>query len=1046
MKIIDLCLKHSRVLNLLTFLTILVGSYIAINMNREAYPTVDFDLVTIKTIYPGASPKEVELYVTNPIESEIVSVDNIAEVHSQSIESLSLITAKLDPDLSESDKQRTINQLQKAIDRLRDLPKSIAHAPELSVVDSGELPIIEIALTGDLNYHQLHTMADELTEKIRKLPDAKEPIRYGYYKKEYWVELDPQKLGQNHIGIPEIINALNKKNINLPGGVLKSAQGEFLVRTIGEVRTAEEIDNIVIRTSPSNVNLFVKDVGKTRVNFEEANVQFRTNGKPSINLIVLKKKSGDIIRLVNETKALVNQYQNEERHKSLEVSYINDMSLFVKNRLGLLLDNGIMGIVLVLLCLFLFLSKGIALVTVLGMPVALLGAIAVMNLLGMTINLLTLFAMVIVLGMLVDDAIIVSENIWSHYEKGKAPLEACIEGTREVIWPVTSTVLTTIAAFSPLLVLDGIFGKFIASLPKVVIICLVISLIEAMFILPSHAYDILKFNHWRRSGNKDLAKTRQRKAIILEKIMSFYLGSLNLMLRRRYLFSLALLLVLCGAVWVQRQYLKTVLFPDEGIEVFYLRLETDPGTSLNVTKEKTEGFERLIKEKIPSQELRNFISYIGLQQTDTIDLLKAHASHVAQIAVYLCPEVERKRNADEIIASLRHDAGKLGDKLGFRNITFLRQHYGPPMGKPVEIRIYGKDFQSLSQSSYLLKQALAGMPGVSDIIDDFVPGKEELQVQINEQKARRALLSTEDVALHLRSALTGHIATYVHDKGKRVPVRVKFNEDHRMSLSSLAESPISNGLGHLLPMNSVAKFSSGPGINTIKHRDGSRLITLTAELDENLSSSSEINRKLAPIIEHILRNTPGLEIEQEGEYMDTRRSMKNLAISFCFALAMIFIILTAQFKSLTQPIVVMTAIPFGFIGVVAALYLHGLPISFLAVVGMIGLSGVVVNDSIVLVDFINKERERGKEPMPAILSASKKRFRAVWLTSITTVFGLLPLAYGIGGHDAFLKPAAMVLAYGLIFSTVLILIFVPVLYLIRIDLIKFCLGFYRHPA
>ena len=365
------------------------------------------------------------------------------------------------------------------------------------------MPVMEVGLYGDMPYADLHKAAEEITDLIEKLPEARRPYTLGLKEKEFWVEVDPKKQRRHHVDLGTIVSSLAQQNVNLPGGTMRTPKREMLVRTMGEVQTAAQIDNIVLRTNDSGRKVRIKDVARTRERFRDSEKLFKVNGIPSINLVIRKQADGDIIRLVAKVKELLFDYKERKGLEQLQFTFVDDISVFVTNRLGVLLNNGYMGIILVLISLLLFLSKGIALIAALGMPIAFLGALLVMNLMGMTINLLTMFALVIVLGMLVDDAIIVAENIWQHYERGKSPQQATIDGVKEVFFPVSATILTTIAAFSPLLMVSGIFGKFIEAMPKVVIVCLVISLIEAMFILPTHAMDVLRLGKRKPKPVKD---------------------------------------------------------------------------------------------------------------------------------------------------------------------------------------------------------------------------------------------------------------------------------------------------------------------------------------------------------------------------------------------------------------------------------------------------------------------------------------------------------------------------------------------------------------
>ncbi|MFK7827289.1 MAG: efflux RND transporter permease subunit [Oligoflexales bacterium] len=1036
-QIIEFCLKNSLLLNLITLATIVAGIIAALETHREAFPGVDFDTLTVRTVYPGASPKEVELQVTNPLEEEIENVEGIEEFYSHSIENVSLIVIKLNPELSSEDKNKTVNQIHSAVDLVKDLPKTLPYPPDVTQLDSGALPIMELGLTGPMSYDQLHRIAQEIQERIKKLPDAKSPIAYGFKKREFWLEVDPRKMKNFHVGLLEVMATLANKNLNLPGGVLKTPQGDLLIRTIGEIKTAEEIDQVILRTNSSGSKLRIRDIGHTSAAFEENLESFRTNGKASINLIIRKKPNGDIVNLVNDIRGLIKELKQKPEYSELQASFVNDMSVFVKNRLGVLINNGIMGMILVMVALLLFLSRGIALVAALGMPVALLGAILVMQWMGITINLLSLFALVIVLGMLVDDAIIVAENIWQHYEQGKSPWDAAIDGTKEVFLPVTATILTSIAAFSPLLMIYGIFGKFLESLPKVVMISLVISLIEAMFILPSHAYEMLRFNHHRRKQkNKDKLEPIKKESGLMESCLRIYERILYFTLKARYL-ALALILgTLLATFYLQNSFMKVILFPNEGLEFFFVRLDYASGATIEETEAKLVPFEKYIRNKLPASELKDLVTYSGLQQVDHMDPLKARASHVGQVGVYLSPESDRSRTVDEVIQAIRPDIEALASQQNAQRVYFSRQRIGPPVGKPVAIRIYGDQFEVMNMAASEISTILAKQSGISDISEDFLPGKDELQIRVIEEEASRSFLSTRDIGSRIRAFIEGEVASHIHQNGEKIPLRIKLLEKSTADLADLKQSVIMNKLGNLVPLDQIAQFHQSKGISSIKHRNGSRVITITAALDESLISSNEINKSMGPPLLALNKKYPQLTFERGGEYEDTSKSMKSLSYAFLSAAVMIFIILAAQFKSLTQPFVVMMAIPFGIIGVILSFYFHQLPLSFLALIGVIGLSGVVVNDSIVLVDFINKARQRDMTSFEATLYAGKRRFRAVWLTSVTTILGLLPLVYGVGGQDAFLKPAAMALAYGLMFSTVLILLIVPALYLIRKDLLN----------
>lgn len=1031
MKLVRFSVENSLLLNIFSLFVIVAGITTAISMRKEAFPAVDFDIVSVSTVYPGASSREVEEQVTNIIEKELKTIDGLDEMTSSSVENLSVIVVKLDPDRSASEKSTTVTDIQRAVDRIRDLPDEILEAPLVNEAKSGDMPVLEVALSGDLPYRELHRMAEEITDHIEQFSDASRPQKVGFREREYWIEINRQKLATMHLDLSEVISSLRLANLNLPGGILKTGGGEYLVRTIGEVDTVSDLESIILRTNSNGITIRIGDVGRAVSTFEDLDEYTRANGHPSINLIVKKKPSGDILKLVDEVKDFVDEYRQRPENQGLHVDFYNDISRFVVNRLSVLVNNGVLGVILVMLSLLFFLSRGIAFVTAIGMPLAFLGAIMVMNWLGMTINLLSMFALVIVLGMLVDDAIIVAENIWQHYEMGKSPIEATIDGTKEVFFPVTATILTSCAAFSPLLMVSGIFGKFIETLPKVVIVCLAISLIEAMIILPCHVYDMLILGE-RMSKNKK--KIKRGGGDRIKFAIDAYGKLLEFTLRWRYGFFLFACATFGSAMYVASNHMKTILFPTEGVEAFFVRGNLANGSPASLTEEKMKVFERVLHKRLGKDELQTLVTNIGLQQTDPMDPFKVRASHVGQVGVYLSPEKDRERSADAIIADIRDEIEKEGHKAGISHINFVTQRMGPPVGKPVAVRVQGHDLDQLVQVSELVQEELKTHAGVSDVDDNFMEGKRELRIEVDNTKAADSMLTTQAIALNVRAGLEGHIASHAHHDGERIPIRVRFRPEDRTATSGLESSMVGNHMGQLVKLSSVANIVDSQGISAIIHREGLRTVTVTASLDEKVTDSSTVNQALGPKLTALESQFPGVQLSAGGEYEETNESVESMLRAFGVAIALIFIILASQFKSLTQPFVLMAAIPFGLIGVIASFFLHGLPISFLGMVGMIGLTGVVVNDSIVLVDFINKARQRGMSAFEAAVYAGKRRFRAVWLTSITTIFGLLPLAYGIGGDDMFLRPAAMALGYGLLFATVLILLLVPAMYLIRHDM------------
>ncbi|MFK7825310.1 MAG: efflux RND transporter permease subunit [Oligoflexales bacterium] len=1032
MSLLKPILNNSLVINLLTVLIIGVGIYCSFNIRREAYPPVDLDIVDIFTNYPGASPRQVEAYVTNNIEDQLKGLSGIKKMSSSSVESQSRITLELDPDLGQRERDQLIDDIRREAQNIQDLPDEVEDLPYVLVSDSSEIFILEISVSAEVSYRKIQELAKDLSERINDLEDSKKTILRGYRDEEIWVEINPEATRKNHLSIGEIINAIKNKNINLPAGSLEVDSNHFLVRTVGEASSIEELKNIPLRASPSQI-IRLKDIATVKRSLKKGSLKFRTNGKSSVNILVQKKLKGDIVDLVEDIKDITDNFLSKTKVPGLEVNFTNDLSSMVNSRLGILFNNGGFGFLLVLLFLLLFLAKGIAFVTAIGMPIAFFSTIIVMYFQGMTINLITMFGLVMVIGMVVDDSIIVAENIWQHYEKGESPWAATVKGTKEVFFPVTVTILTTIAAFSPLMNMSGLIGKFIYALPLVIIITLLMSLLESMIILPSHAFDVLRFIHKKEHNlNQDNSGNKRKNKEPL--IKTLYTKLLSAMLNFRYVFVASIICLLIFCLYLAKFHMDIILFPTDDAKSVIIQAELPYDTSLDKTSESFKAIEKVV-ESLPKENYEHYITSIGLIQDNPNDLLSKFGPFMGQVLLTLTDKSKQNISADAIIELLRPKIETLKKVEGFTHVSFDKINLGPPVGKPIAISLSGEDLEQLQAASNNVKQLLEKTTGVTDVRSSLVSGKDELRIKPKEDELAKSFLDNQQLSYHVRAIVDGIIPSKIDLNGERRSLRVKFNDKNQDLLKSLKSSYLTNKLGKSVAFNKVAKVTQLPGLNYIGHKDGLRTATISANLHGG-ATSLEINQSLVPKLDDLEKKFPHTEILAGGEYEDTNESVENLQSSFMVALLIIYFILVTQFKTLSQPFVIMAAIPFGIIGVILAFYVHQLPLSFLGMIGMIGLSGVVINDSIVLVDFINNARKRGMSSKEACIYAGGRRFRAVWMTTITTVVGLLPLVYGIGGRDLFLEPAALAMSYGLIFGTVLILFFVPCLYMIRDDLLS----------
>lgn len=1019
-KVIEFSVKNSLFVNLLSIFIFVGGLLCMFALRRDAFPNVDYDIVMVQTNYFGAPPEEVEKLITIELEDELKEVDGIDEMSSVSSENISIVVIKIDPD--EKDKTKIINDIQRAVDRADDLPED-ADDPVVTEIKSKNFPVINVSISGLEDEHELQALARQLEIEILDLPDVASVDRIGWRDREIWVEVDPERVGKDKLALEDVILALRAKNLNLPGGTLTTAQGDYLVRTIGEFSNADEISRVIIRANDLGNWIRVSDVAHVRDTFEDDSRIEKTFGTKAINLTVLKKEKGDILRLVKDVKETSEQFKKNSAVENLKISYFDDYSYYVRRRLNVLKNNGIVGMVFVILALLFFLTRTVALMTTLGIPVALMGTFFIMYASGMTINLITMFGLIMVLGMVVDDAIIVSENVYRHVQEGMPPREAAVTGASEVAVPVISTVLTTIVAFVPLLFMSGIIGKFIWAIPVVVIIALITSLFECMVILPSHLADCMKPGE--AGGNKDNQKW-------FKALQKKYTDVLSWVLSHKYKAVCGFLACFVGAILLYVFSMKFILFPQGLIEEFFIRIKAPIGTSLEETGRRMELIEKELLKLKPS-DLDNFVTQVGIVREDPSDPYTDRGSHIGQVHVFLTPEKTKgRRHADTIIDGLRRQTDQI--KGVFDEISYTKVRAGPPVGKPVSIRVRGDNLEKMSEVADQIKARLMQIKGLKDIRDDYDPGKTELRIVVDEEKASKAYLTITEVANTVRNAIDGGIATTIRKTDEEIDVIVRYPKDQTSTKEIFERIYIPNRFANLVPLTKVAVLKEVQGVNAIKHFDRKRMINVTADLDENVVTPIAVQKIIKTYVRDVLNpRYPKISISFGGEQEETNESLHDFLRALVLALFLIFIILAANFNSILRPLIVMMAIPFGLVGVIITFFLHGQPLSFMAMLGMIGLSGVVVNDAIVLVDFIGSLREKGMDKMESILKAGQLRLRPVILTTVTTIVGLLPVAYGIGGGDPFLKPMALTVGWGLLFATVLTLVLIPCVYSISDD-------------
>jgi len=1029
MNIIHFSIRNSLIVNLFLIIIVIIGFFSWEKLPQEIFPTVDLDRVRITTEFEGAPPEEVERQVTIVIEEEIESLPDIDVITSQSSEGLSKVEIKLKTD---TDLDEFLREVRSVIDTVDDLPE-LAETPEVTRLKT-RFPVISMSLYGDVERGLLYETAEDVRRDLLGLSGVASVGVAGDRQWELWVEVDPHVMAARHVTLSEVTNALTRNLDDLPGGSLKANEGDILLRGIGVAPDVASVQKLVLRNDINGGQLFLSEIANVTLQLEEEKTIGRFNSAPSVNLTVTKTARASTI----DVAAAVREYARTQADKlpaGLQAGLFSDLSVAVKTRLETVRSSGVIGLILVLISLYLFLNLRIAFVTALGIPVSFLVAIILIYYLGYTINMVSLFAFLIALGMIVDDAIIVTENIYRHLEEGMERTQAAIVGAREVFWPVVASTCTTVAAFIPMFGVSGTLGKFIEVIPVVVTAALIGSLIEAFVILPSHCSEMLRL------------QTRRRHRFWINSLEK-YLSTLRWALTHRYVVSILTLAVLAVVLTYAQTRLPYNQFGDVEIDQFLVNIEAPNTYSVEDTSTLAITIEDRILGVVAEEDLNTMLTNVGVILVDfnrfkmgsnyiqlSIDLNKAAPQTF--IEKYVSPLVNlkfgefgtRNLSTQEIIDDIRFE---LQSVAGIQRFSILRPQ-GGPAGADIEVGVVGENIDQLIEKSSDIGQFLKRVPGVRDVSQDLEPGKLEYQYVLNE-RGRQLGLTQEDLANAVRTGFVGLEVTHVNWQEDRYPVRVIYPESLRKDSAGLSTLPLTLSSGGSVYLGDVADLTLQRGLGTILRRDAQRLAVVTAEVDLDVTTPLEVNELISAEFDYL--NNPGssMELLFLGEKKEANDSFKDMLNALVIALAIIFFILAALFKSLLDPFVIMLSIPFAIVGVIIGHMLFGYNLQFLSVIGFLALTGIVVNVSLILVDFAKKRLAQGVSCYDAMLDAGHVRIRPILLTTVTTFLGISPLIFFASGQTAFLSPMAVSLGFGLIFATILILVVVPCFYMVADDM------------
>ncbi len=1042
--------KNPVPINLLMAGLILAGIFASFNLRRQFFPDMEFDRVSVSMAYPGASPEDVQSSIAKRIENAIVNIDEVDELRTTCVEGSASIDVSFKEGTTNLDE--AVEEVRRKVESLQDLPADVER-PIVTRIEPA-MPVIMVQLWGDIDKQVMKQAIRDVRDDLRTFSEMGAITVGGDVGNELTVELDQDSLIEHGISVSTVSDRISLWMRQVPGGTLRSSGGDIVIRTDSPEESSLELEKIVIRSQHDGETLHLGDIAKIQTTLVDIPVNVRFNEEPAMNLFVTKSGNQDIVLMAEIVRAYVagrmgdefaptwkeNLSRGKTKRKEAwqlgidadplptgtSLSTFTDLARFVEGRMSLLTENAMLGGALVFVLLLLALNWRVALWVGIGLVTALGGTLFIMFLFGITLNMLTMFALILVLGLLVDDAIVVAENIKAQHEQGVPAMEAAVEGTKQVLWPVFATVMTSIVAFLPLTFVKGNMGDLLGALPVVIACALAMSLFEALLILPGHlGHSLVKSDKTCNSKIGAFVKRFEvrRDAFVFQRIVPLYLRLLSLVIKFRYVslaFAFSTLIVSVGFVAGGRVGYEFMTIPDA--ETIAINIRMPEGTPFSQTMRMLEHVEHASRK----QKQVHYISTIAGAQMATEGSSGGFSSNLGQLFIELTPAEDRLLNANEVIGLIR---GAIGDRSKLADSIRYEMMSGAPSGAGITIQLRGENETSLFAASERIQEDLRKFSAVHDIVDDAAAGQRELRIELREGASSTGL-TLADLASQVRGAVYGIDAHVFAQGDEEVDIRVKMGEELRKNVGALEQLWVVTPNGTAVPLVEVAHIREQRGYTTIRRLNRERTVTVTAETVDGVSPEAVAVQ--LPFLQW-QEDFPEVTIKKGGRQEQQAEAFASLPVGFLAACLMIYVILAWLFGSYFQPLIVMIGIPFAIIGVIWGHYIAGVSLSFLSMIGFVALSGVVVNDSLIFVEFYNARRIEGETMRDALLNAGAARIRPIFLTTITTVLGLTPLMLEQSMQAKFLIPMALAISFGLMSATVLILLLLPALLVIGDD-------------
>lgn len=1006
--------------NLLMVGIILTGLYSLLTKTPlEFFPTIQAEVVNVSVSLRGSTPQDVEKSVAIRIEEAVQDLEGIEKISSRSTETSARVSIEVD---AAYDPQTLLNDIKSRVDAINTFP-SEAEKPIISLAIR-KRDVITVAISGDLSEKEIRHQTERVRDDLLRIPGVTQIELSGVRDYEIAIEVSSDKLRQYRLQLGDVADAVKATSLDLSAGNIRTQGGDILLRLKTQAYDRAQYENIIIASTAEGSLVRLKDVANVQDGFVEDATHSRFNGKPAALIDVYRVGNQSAIEVATKVRQYIAK-QQPLMPEGLEITYWNDRSRLIQARLATLTDNAIQGGILVLILLAVFLRPSIAIWVFIGIPVSFLGAFILMPYLGVTLNMPSLFGFILVLGIVVDDAIVTGENIYRHIEENGAGEASVIRGANEVAVPVTFGVLTTVVAFLPMTMIEGVRGAIFSQIALVIIPVLLFSLVESKFVLPAHLKTVKAkspekdngFNRWQRRFARNFEHN----------IIRYYQPALTWCLSHRYAVLAGFIgLLLIIITLVSSGWMRFVFFPKVESETSRVTLTMPTGTPFEVT----DRYVQLITEKAVALREKYRDPETGESVILNIYSTSGHrGNHVGRVRFQISSPEDRaiKITNNQLSKEWRASIGQIP---GAEQITFRSEILHA--NDPIDIQFSGADFAMLEKVSDETKAFLATIPGIFDIADSLSNGKEELRLYLKPEAY--ALGMTDSMVIRqVREAFYGYEAQRIQRGRDDVRVMVRYPKSERQSLANLKDFQVTTTDGRKIPIAQVVDLVPDTSPATIYRNDLSRTLNVTADIDKASVNMTVVSAQLREFIDELLRQYPGVNYSLEGEQKEQRDSITSVLFGLIFVLFAIYVLLAIPFKSYGQPLIVMSIIPFGTIGAFLGHWALGKPLTILSIMGILALVGIVVNDSLVLVDFINKKRQQATSVINAIQEAGVARFRPVLLTSLTTFFGLLPLLFEQSTQAQFLIPMAISLAFGIVFATLITLVLVPINYLVAYE-------------